>query len=192
MRESWSLHSIITQLLHILMTLDCPLELKQDIVMNMEMERDLGRVRRIWELSEPIKDVALSSQMNSSTALLALKILQRQRLLIEKFYASLVGNFLEIYTTVVDPQNPIVSSNEVPPQQWEKMKKKLLINLLLVLKRLRVTVPKDVLLKIADYAKIGFTWEEALEHRKKLMKERKYFTDYMNVTMEREYSLCEH
>lgn len=131
--------------------------------------------------------------MSSNTVLLVFEILPSQRSPIEKFYAFLVRNFLEIYTLVVDPQYPIVSSAEVPPQQWEKTKKKLLITLLLVLKRLRVTsMSKDVLIKIAEYAKIGLTWEEALEHRKKLMKERKYFTDYMNVTMEREYSLCEH
>ena len=99
---------------------------------------------------------------------------------------------------IVDPENPIVSSEVVPPQQWEKNKKHLIIYLLMILKRLGVTgnkkqvFPREIVMKIIDLCKIGFTWKEAKKHRKELMKERKFFVKNMNELMERSFSLCEH
>jgi hemerythrin len=45
---------------------------------------------------------------------------------------------------------------------------------------------------ISSYARHGFTHDEALEIRRQLMVERKYFIDQHNDAWERSYSLCEH
>ena len=99
---------------------------------------------------------------------------------------------------LVNPDTPIISTEDVPEQQWERVKKQVLLQLLLVAKSFGKTLPKDVALLILHYAKWGFTMEEAKKHRLELMKERKYFVDNQNmeyeddVDEEREYSLCEH
>ena len=78
------------------------------------------------------------------------------------------------------------------------MKKQLPIYILLVTNRLGVTgnknqrFPREIMNKIVDLCKIGFTLKEAKRHRKILMDERKYFVDKMNKKYEREFSLCEH
>jgi hypothetical protein len=93
----------------------------------------------------------------------------------------------------VGPDNKIVSTKEVRPQQWEKNRKKIIVTMLWVFKRCGIgKFPKEVLLKLVEMAKFGFTWEEAQEHRLALMNERKFFRDGMNREMERSYSLCEH
>lgn len=89
---------------------------------------------------------------------------------------------------MIDPAFPIVSSKSVPPQQWDRMKKKVTIRLLLVLKRLNVFLPKDIIKAIVNFSRIGFTMEEALEHKQKLLKERMYFINEMNEEIERDYS----
>jgi len=94
---------------------------------------------------------------------------------------------------IVDPKHPIVSSLEVPPQQWFRTKRKMMFELLMVTRiRFKMVVPFELLEKIADYCKSGMSESEAEEHRLKLMKERKYKIDAMNEVWERTYSLCEH
>ncbi len=86
-----------------------------------------------------------------------------------------------------------MSSDLVPPQQWDFVRPKLGVMLLWVCKQLKVKpFPKDVLKLILSFAKSGLLWEEAASHREKLMKERKFFINQKNQQMEREFSLCEH
>jgi len=94
---------------------------------------------------------------------------------------------------VVDPSQPIVSSARVPPQQWDQVKPQILWNLNYVCKSLtKRGLPKEIASKIAEHGKYGFTWEEAEEHRKRLMDTRKYYMDVNNQLWEREFSFCEH
>jgi hypothetical protein len=87
---------------------------------------------------------------------------------------------------LVDPSQRTVSTAHIGDQQWNhnggiQLRSSLMTALPLVL----VNV-------IEEYAKTGFTREEALEIRRELMKERKFFVDKHNEVWEREYSLCEH
>uniref|UniRef100_A0A7S4RQP4 DUF4246 domain-containing protein n=1 Tax=Alexandrium monilatum TaxID=311494 RepID=A0A7S4RQP4_9DINO len=98
---------------------------------------------------------------------------------------------------LVDPDRRIWSSADVPRQQWDNIR----VILALTLHRqwrpcgkAQLSVP--VVRLIADFAKQGFTHEEALQHRLSLMKERKYSQEAVNgeftALIKREYSFCEH
>eukprot|EP01088_Endostelium_zonatum_P004025 TRINITY_DN1522_c0_g2_i1.p1 TRINITY_DN1522_c0_g2~~TRINITY_DN1522_c0_g2_i1.p1 ORF type:complete len:633 (-),score=168.83 TRINITY_DN1522_c0_g2_i1:31-1929(-) len=99
---------------------------------------------------------------------------------------------------VVDPKNRIVSTRDVPEQRWDKVKKETGYALCMVNKRLGEGVreggylPVEILERIMRWAKWGFTKEEAEEHRRKLMHERKYFVGLNNEVWERRFSFCEH
>jgi hypothetical protein len=56
----------------------------------------------------------------------------------------------------------------------------------------RVPLPREIMFHILKLAKWGFTKEEAHEHRKALMQERKYYIDANNRQWQREFSFCEH
>ena len=58
--------------------------------------------------------------------------------------------------------------------------------------RLKMEFPAELIKMIVEWAKWGFTQEEALAHRLELMKERKYWIDSNNKIWERSFSFCEH
>ena len=99
---------------------------------------------------------------------------------------------------LVDPNNRIISSSEIPEQRWDKIKVGVAISLILVNrkmgegKREEGLLPVELLVEILKRSKWGFRKEEAEDHRKKLMHERKYFVDINNRVWERRYSFCEH
>jgi hypothetical protein len=93
---------------------------------------------------------------------------------------------------LVNPKVKIVSSLHVPMQQWEFVKMETAKLLCLISKRLGHPFPKDVVMTILDFAKVGFTREEAHAIREEIIKERKFETNLLNQIWEREYSLCEH
>ena len=93
---------------------------------------------------------------------------------------------------LVNPDVNLISTMDVPQQQWERVKYTQAVWLTLVSKRMGKQLPKEMVMYIIEKAKYGFTWEEALQHRLNLMKERKFFVNDQNEEMEREYSLCEH
>jgi hypothetical protein len=86
---------------------------------------------------------------------------------------------------IVDPAHKITSSSDVPKQQWDVIKEK--IN-----NAQKDYIIKDLANMVNEYIKTGITHEEALDHRLKLMKERKFTVDKDNKEFEREYTLCEH
>ena len=94
---------------------------------------------------------------------------------------------------IVDPDNPIVSTLDVSPQQWEHTRQKLLVLLLLITRaRFNIVLPRESAQQIVSYCKVGFTRAEAENHRLELMRERKPIIDEAIEYWEREYSLCEH
>jgi hypothetical protein len=97
---------------------------------------------------------------------------------------------------LINPKITILSSSHVPEQQWERVVKKLRIQLILVTNAIQKKLPKEIILLICDFAKYGFTLQEAKEHRLALMKQRKFIVNRENEeyeeVVEREYSLCEH
>jgi hypothetical protein len=85
---------------------------------------------------------------------------------------------------LVDPNERILSTLHVPPQQqswyqWNHTMEKLL--------------PRELICSIVQYMDFPLSMEEAKKHREELMKERKYFVE-QNTTnyFERPFSLCEH
>ena len=91
---------------------------------------------------------------------------------------------------MIDPAFPIVSTQEVPYQQWDHRRKRLIVMLLWVVRSIGINVPREIVLKIVDLAKIGFTREEANKHMEDLTTERKTFVDDLNMLMERDYDMC--
>lgn len=99
---------------------------------------------------------------------------------------------------LVDPDVRIPSTADVPPQQWGRARPLLARTLheqwhaAEDQRRLRVSTVKLIL----DYAKWGFTGEEAAAHRLALMRERTFSTKLVNTEFEklhrREYTFCEH
>ena len=83
---------------------------------------------------------------------------------------------------IVDPKHPIVSTIDVPYQQWEHRMKRLIVVLLWVSRCIGVRLPKDIVLKIVGLAKVGFTREEALAHETELNIERDLFENSMNIS----------
>eukprot|EP00746_Dinoflagellata_sp_MGD_P142315 gnl/MRDRNA2_/MRDRNA2_75296_c0_seq1.p1 gnl/MRDRNA2_/MRDRNA2_75296_c0~~gnl/MRDRNA2_/MRDRNA2_75296_c0_seq1.p1 ORF type:complete len:284 (+),score=28.79 gnl/MRDRNA2_/MRDRNA2_75296_c0_seq1:36-854(+) len=100
---------------------------------------------------------------------------------------------------LIDPDRRVPSTADVPQQQWDTIRPLLARTLHeqwhpygRECGSLRIG-PVNLIL---DYAKWGFTFEEAAAQRLKLMAERKYSTVEVNGEFEkrlkREYSFCEH
>ncbi|KAF8986366.1 hypothetical protein BGZ46_005551 [Entomortierella lignicola] len=88
---------------------------------------------------------------------------------------------------LVDPERPIISTTNVPPQQkdWAGPEGLLL--------KVAESMPPEIFAKIDDLVGWPMGLEEAKEHRKELMKERAKFVEETNEEMfERPFSLCEH
>ncbi|KAG0028301.1 hypothetical protein BGZ82_008504 [Podila clonocystis] len=88
---------------------------------------------------------------------------------------------------LVNPETPILSTTNVPPQQkaWAPMKD--------VLLQAARKLPPELVQEIDRHVDWPIELEEALGHREELMKQRKYFVSSMNQEMfERPFSLCEH
>lgn len=98
---------------------------------------------------------------------------------------------------LVDPDRPIISSADVPPQQWERLMPLIAHSLYRQWRprgrnlQLRTSCVKLIL----EFARWGLTLEEALAHRLQLMEHRK-FSEVVNgqftARIVREYSFCEH
>ncbi|KAF9350715.1 hypothetical protein BGX26_011157 [Mortierella sp. AD094] len=85
---------------------------------------------------------------------------------------------------LVNPERPILSTTNVPPQQkeWVPMWKKASGEL-----------PPEIVTMIGGMVDWPMDMEEAKQHRKEMMMERKYFVEKTNEKMfERPFSLCEH
>ncbi|KAL3691666.1 hypothetical protein R1sor_005317 [Riccia sorocarpa] len=94
---------------------------------------------------------------------------------------------------LVDPDNEILSTRHVPPQQWERFVPELVNLMSLIVKRVvGKFFPLPLVQEIVSRAKSGLTLAEARRHRLELMRERKYKIEQDNEEWEREYSLCEH
>jgi hypothetical protein len=95
---------------------------------------------------------------------------------------------------VINPDVPIISTADVPPQQWDLRMRAQGVALIGVSRRVLRgrSLPRDVVLQILERAHIGMSLADARRHREALMKERKVFINDQNKEMEREFSLCEH
>jgi hypothetical protein len=93
---------------------------------------------------------------------------------------------------ITDASSSIKSSAHIPEQQWDKLKPGVVRALVEASVKTGVPLPREIIFRIVDLAKWGFTKEEADKHRKALMKERKYYIDANNIQYEREFSFCEH
>eukprot|EP01117_Protostelium_nocturnum_P021060 TRINITY_DN99_c0_g3_i1.p1 TRINITY_DN99_c0_g3~~TRINITY_DN99_c0_g3_i1.p1 ORF type:complete len:934 (-),score=225.27 TRINITY_DN99_c0_g3_i1:76-2877(-) len=93
---------------------------------------------------------------------------------------------------LVHPERRILSSEDIPKQQWDEVCPQLRALLLWIGRNLGVSLNKDCINLILQMAKWGFTSEEAELERLKLMAQRKYFKDAESRFYEREWSLCEH
>jgi hypothetical protein len=93
---------------------------------------------------------------------------------------------------LVDPDRPIKSSRDVPPQQWEVERREVARAVAESAARLGVRLPRELVVMITEAAKWGFTRAEAEKHREVLMQERKYLVDANNRLWERPFSFCEH
>ncbi|KAG0083103.1 hypothetical protein BGZ92_011076 [Podila epicladia] len=88
---------------------------------------------------------------------------------------------------LVNPEAPVLSTTNVPPQQkaWAPMKD-------LMLEAAR-KLPTELMQEIDRLVDWPIEMEEALSHRLELMNERKYFVNEQNQNMfERHFYLCEH
>ena len=106
-----------------------------------------------------------------------------------------IGHRKIICFFLIDPDKPIISTSFVPPQQWseyfpiyckllEEISRKILID--------GREFPLEIIFHILSYTKIGFSELKAKKYQLRLMKQRKFYVNAMNETLEREYSLCEH
>eukprot|EP01026_Neomeris_dumetosa_P005335 TRINITY_DN11528_c0_g1_i1.p1 TRINITY_DN11528_c0_g1~~TRINITY_DN11528_c0_g1_i1.p1 ORF type:complete len:525 (-),score=69.60 TRINITY_DN11528_c0_g1_i1:206-1780(-) len=94
---------------------------------------------------------------------------------------------------IVNPQRKILSTQDVQNQNWAKLKGVQAIEIQKVARKiLGQSLPEAINQKIINSAKMGFTLEEAQQHRLGLMEDRKYFKDELNNSVEREIELCEH
>ncbi|KAF9100968.1 hypothetical protein BGX27_000165 [Mortierella sp. AM989] len=88
---------------------------------------------------------------------------------------------------LVNPEKPILSTTNVPPQQkdWAKPSGMLL--------EVQNKMPPEIFRKIDSLLDWPMDIKEAKAHREDLMKERKFFVSKTNEEMfERPFSLCEH
>jgi hypothetical protein len=86
----------------------------------------------------------------------------------------------------------VISSADVPEQQWDKVKPVIVHSLVASSVQHGVRLPPEIMVHILKLAKWGFTKEEANAHREALMKERKYYIDANNRQWQRSFSFCEH
>jgi len=94
---------------------------------------------------------------------------------------------------LVNPDKKVISTADVPPQQWPSVRTSYCVAITQWFRKLTKNFgPKEVVRMIAEFAKTGFSLEEANQHRLDLMQDRKYFRDAQNQWLERSFSLCEH
>jgi hypothetical protein len=86
----------------------------------------------------------------------------------------------------------VKSSADIPEQQWDEIKAGVARALVEATVAHRVPLPRELLQRILELAKWGFTLEEAKAHRETLMWERKFMVTATNEIWEREFSFCEH
>lgn len=87
---------------------------------------------------------------------------------------------------LVNPEEPVMSTTFVPPQQkeWDNR---------VFLAELSDRLPPEVLREIDQLVDWLMDLEEAKRHREELMKERRYFSETINTELfERPFSPCEH
>lgn len=96
---------------------------------------------------------------------------------------------------LVDPDQRILSTLDVPRQQWDQLMPLLATTLRRQWRPVEGQLHNTTVARILQFAKWGFTNEEALRHREALMKERR-FQKIANLefekTITRAYSFCEH
>ncbi|KAL7746244.1 hypothetical protein RI367_008385 [Sorochytrium milnesiophthora] len=92
---------------------------------------------------------------------------------------------------LVNPEQPILSSANVPRQQWDPPRARRLLDKAFNAK-LGQRCPPELLQEVMKHAGSGMTLAQAHAHRLVLMHERKYERDAGNIEYLREYSLCEH
>lgn len=83
----------------------------------------------------------------------------------------------------VDPNEQLLSSKDIPQQQLGKN------DIIILLDGYILPVLSSI---VSEYVGNGISYEDALNHRLRLMKERKFSVDYTNKIYERKFSLCEH
>lgn len=93
---------------------------------------------------------------------------------------------------LVNPNYRILSTLDVPKQQWESNRLDLIAVMRIVFQEFVGLAPDDLVELIVDYAQTGFSFKKACEHRLALMEDRKFYRDAQNRLLERSYSLCEH
>ncbi|KAF9346340.1 hypothetical protein BGX26_002164 [Mortierella sp. AD094] len=88
---------------------------------------------------------------------------------------------------LVDPERPILSTTNVPPQQKEWARPTGLMQ------TVAEKMPPEIFAKIDDMLDWPMDLKEAKEHREELMREREVFVRQTNDEMfERPFNLCEH
>ncbi|KAG0049981.1 hypothetical protein BGZ83_005219 [Gryganskiella cystojenkinii] len=88
---------------------------------------------------------------------------------------------------LIDPQHPILSTSQVPPQQksWTREHG--------LLEEVSKRLPQELVDQVDEYLDWPMSLIEAKQHREKLMHERKFFVKTVNTELfERPFSLCEH
>eukprot|EP01024_Parvocaulis_polyphysoides_P018537 TRINITY_DN1821_c1_g3_i1.p1 TRINITY_DN1821_c1_g3~~TRINITY_DN1821_c1_g3_i1.p1 ORF type:complete len:555 (+),score=74.78 TRINITY_DN1821_c1_g3_i1:68-1732(+) len=94
---------------------------------------------------------------------------------------------------IVDPDKNVISTEDVPDQNWKVAKVQVAFELQKVAIRvLGKAFPNVVAQKILGFAKVGFSLEESQENRLALMRHRRFYKDQLNREIEREINLCEH
>lgn len=88
---------------------------------------------------------------------------------------------------LINPQQRILSTSEVPPQRMDWISKDG------ILSEVDMRLPAELVEQVKEHMDWPMSLEVAKEHRLKLMKERKFFVASTNAEMfERPFSLCEH
>ncbi|KAG0333310.1 hypothetical protein BG004_000893 [Podila humilis] len=88
---------------------------------------------------------------------------------------------------LVNPETPVLSTSQVPPQQkaWAANDT--------LMQQVARKLPPELVNEIDKLVDWPMEMDEALTHREELMKQRKFFVSSMNEEMfERPFSLCEH
>lgn len=87
---------------------------------------------------------------------------------------------------LVDPQSRILSTTNVPPQQWDWALSAGL------LRGVSCRLPPELAAMMESHLDWPMRLKEAKEHRLELMSERKKSVIKLNREVERSFSLCEH
>ncbi|KAJ1559589.1 hypothetical protein HK405_010048, partial [Cladochytrium tenue] len=94
---------------------------------------------------------------------------------------------------LVDPDKPIKSTADVRPQQWNACAQKRVAILVQHAALMHgVYLPKELVDIVVGFAKSGYSWDEAVAIRERLMEHRKYVVTADNRKLLRPFSLCEH